>query len=79
MSFGYGVHTCIAAPMVRIETAIFFNEILDRYPSLEIAGQPRRVAQIVRQGWEELPLRFFATGDRAAAAAGPLSPAGAGS
>ena len=79
MSFGYGVHTCIAAPMVRIETAIFFNEILDRYPSLEIAGQPRRVAQIVRQGWEELPLRFFAAGDRAAATAGPLSPAGAGS
>jgi cytochrome P450 len=76
MSFGFGVHTCIAAPMVRMETAVFFNEILDRYPSFEVAGRPRRVAQIVRQGWEELPLRFFAAGDPAVSAAGTASPAG---
>ena len=79
MSFGFGVHTCIAAPMVRVETAIFFNEILDRYPSFEIAGRPRRVAQIVRQGWEELPLRFFAPGDLGGTAAGAAAPAGSAS
>src|SRR5579862_4816306 len=79
MSFGFGVHTCIAAPMVRVETAIFFNEILDRYPSFEIAGRPRRVAQIVRQGWEELPLRFFAAGDLGGTATGAAAPAGSAS
>jgi cytochrome P450 len=76
LSFGFGVHTCIAAPMVRMETAIFFNEILDRCPSFELAGEPHRIAQIIRQGWDEVPLRFLAGADQAGTAAGSAAPAG---
>jgi cytochrome P450 len=40
VSFGSGIHLCIGAPLGRLETQIAFDLLLDRYPLLELAGDP---------------------------------------
>jgi len=56
--FGFGVHTCLGQHLARLEMRIFFEELLRRLASVELAGQPRRSASIFIGGPKTLPLRF---------------------
>lgn len=56
--FGQGVHVCLGQHLARIEMRIFFEELLGRFASLEIAGKPRRSASIFIGGPKSLPIRF---------------------
>ena len=38
VSFGYGRHYCIGAPLARLEIEIAINMILSRFPSLRLAS-----------------------------------------
>lgn len=37
VAFGHGIHYCLGAPLARLEGAIGFRVLLDRFPSLELA------------------------------------------
>jgi cytochrome P450 len=37
LSFGYGIHTCLGAPLARIEVRVLIEGLLDRYPRLRLA------------------------------------------
>jgi cytochrome P450 len=68
LGFGFGPHICIAAQMVRMEAAMLYNMLLDRFSSWELAAEPRRVTHILRNGWHDAPLVFTpANSDRPAA------------
>ena len=56
--FGQGVHTCLGQHLARLEMRIFFEELLARLASVEIAGAPRRSASIFIGGPKTLPIRF---------------------
>ena len=58
VAFGFGTHICIAAPLVRMETRVFLERLISRYPNWEIAGEPRRTETVLRSGWVELPVVF---------------------
>jgi cytochrome P450 len=58
LGFGFGPHICIAAQMVKMETAMLFNMLLDRFSSWELAAEPRRLTHILRNGWHDTPLVF---------------------
>jgi cytochrome P450 len=58
LGFGFGPHICIAAQMVKMEAAMLFNMLLDRFSSWELAGQPRPLKHILRSGWHDAPLVF---------------------
>jgi cholest-4-en-3-one 26-monooxygenase len=58
LGFGFGPHICIAAQMVKMETAMLYNTLLDRFSSWELAGEPRRLTHILRNGWHDAPLVF---------------------
>jgi cytochrome P450 len=58
LGFGFGPHICIAAQMVRMEAAMLFNMLLDRFSSWELAGEPRRLVHILRNGWHDAPMVF---------------------
>jgi cytochrome P450 len=58
LGFGFGPHICIAAQMVKMETAMLYNMLLDRFSSWELAGEPRRLTHILRNGWHDAPLVF---------------------
>lgn len=41
LSFGHGPHTCLGAPLARLEAALAFPRLLERLPQLELAGDVR--------------------------------------
>ena len=60
LGFGFGPHICIAAQMVKMETAMLYNTLLDKFSSWELAGEPRRLTHILRNGWHDAPMVFTA-------------------
>lgn len=49
LGFGYGDHYCLGRQMIRVETGIVFNLVLDRFPKLRVA--------------RDVPPAFFASPD----------------
>ena len=39
LSFGWGIHHCIGAPLARMEGEIAFNALLERFPSIALTGE----------------------------------------
>jgi cytochrome P450 len=58
LSFGWGAHHCIGAPLARMEGEIAFNALLARFPSLEILDtEPHWRQSFTLRGLTELRLR----------------------
>jgi len=58
VAFGYGPHQCLGMHLARMEMAIFFEELLPRLKSLELAGEPRRTTTNFVGGPKTLPIRY---------------------
>lgn len=59
LSFGWGAHHCIGAALARMEGAVVFRALADRFASVEPTGEPveRRVG-ITLRGVANLPVRL---------------------
>jgi cytochrome P450 len=55
VAFGFGEHLCLGAALARLEGRVLFEELLDRFPAFEIAGQPTWVRSTLVRGLEQLP------------------------
>ncbi|MFI7020509.1 cytochrome P450 [Streptomyces sp. NPDC050164] len=42
MTFGYGIHTCLGAPLARLESRVVLEQLLERFPDLRLAPGYRR-------------------------------------
>ncbi|MDW4909656.1 cytochrome P450 [Streptomyces sp. ADMS] len=42
MTFGYGIHTCLGAPLARLESRVVLEQLLGRFPELRLAPGYRR-------------------------------------
>ncbi|MDG9712170.1 cytochrome P450 family protein [Streptomyces sp. DH10] len=61
VAFGMGPHFCLGQRLARQEATIALTEILDRFPTLELAvpeDKVRWLASDAIRGLEELPLRY---------------------
>ncbi len=58
LAFGYGPHQCLGMHLARMEMAIFFEELLPRLKSVELAGPPKRTRTNFVGGPKTLPLRY---------------------
>jgi len=58
VAFGYGAHQCLGMHLARMEMAIFFEELLPRLKSVELAGEPRCTITNFVGGPKTLPLRY---------------------
>ncbi|AQT78239.1 cytochrome [Mycolicibacterium litorale] len=58
LSFGYGVHFCLGAALARMEINSFFSELIPRIETIELAGDPERVATTFVGGIKHLPIRY---------------------
>ena len=58
LAFGYGPHQCLGMHLARMEMSIFFEALLPRLQSLELAGQPRRTVTNFVGGPKSLPIRY---------------------
>ncbi|TDB93530.1 cytochrome P450 [Actinomadura sp. 7K534] len=58
LAFGFGVHYCLGAALARIEVRAFFEELLPRLGSIELAGTPESTATTFVGGLKRLPIRY---------------------
>ncbi|CAN7540515.1 cytochrome P450 [Phenylobacterium sp. LjRoot219] len=58
IAFGYGPHVCIGQHLGKMEMRIFWEELLPRLESLELAGQPALTAATFVSGPKHLPVRY---------------------
>jgi len=59
LSFGWGIHHCIGAPLARMEGEIAFNALLARFPTIALAtDEPQWRPSFTLRGLLELPLRL---------------------
>ena len=58
LSFGFGAHFCLGAPLARLEAEVAFDALLDRFPKLELASETLtyRPSPVLR-GLVALPVR----------------------
>ncbi len=56
VSFGAGPHYCLGAALARMEAAVAFPLLLERFPSLAIGGEPVRRGGVALRGLDRLPI-----------------------
>ncbi len=54
LSFGRGIHHCLGASLALMEARIAFRGLLDRFPTIRLAAEPRYRDGIVLRGVESL-------------------------
>jgi cytochrome P450 len=58
LSFGFGIHRCVGNRLAEMQLRILWEEILPRFPAIEVVGPPRRVLSNFVRGYTELPVRI---------------------
>ena len=56
LAFGGGVHFCLGAALARMEAQVAIGSLVDRFPSLDAAGDPVWNGRINLRGLDALPL-----------------------
>lgn len=56
LAFGHGAHFCLGAQLARMETRIFFTELIPRLRNIELAGEPELVRTLFVGGLKHLPI-----------------------
>ena len=58
IAFGYGAHVCLGQHLARMEMRILWEELLPKLKSLELNGEPTRVAANFVTGPKSVPVKF---------------------
>ena len=58
MSFGYGIHRCVGNRLAELQLKIVWEEILRRFPLIEVVGEPERTPACFVKGYLNLPVRI---------------------
>jgi cytochrome P450 len=58
LSFGFGIHRCVGNRLAEMQIRILWEEILQRFPVVEVVGPPKRVFSNFVRGFTELPVRL---------------------
>jgi cytochrome P450 len=56
LSFGFGIHRCVGNRLAELQLTIIWEEILKRFPEIEVVGEPKRVFSTFVKGYESLPV-----------------------
>ncbi len=56
LSFGIAEHFCLGVHLARLEGRVFFEELLNRYATIELVGPPRRQRSNLNNALKALPV-----------------------
>lgn len=57
IAFGCGEHSCVGAQLARLEATVMFDELLRRFPKLELVGEVDRMRATMVPGVKRMPVR----------------------
>lgn len=58
IAFGAGIHFCIGAPLARLEMNTSLPLLFEKFPKLQLAGEPQQRPTFVLRGYETIPVNF---------------------
>ena len=58
LSFGFGIHRCMGNRLAELQLKILWEEMLKRFPKVEVVGPPVRTPSSFVHGYLELPVRI---------------------
>ncbi|WP_245830452.1 cytochrome P450 [Mycobacterium numidiamassiliense] len=58
IAFGCGEHSCVGAQLARLEATVLFDELLRRFPKLELVGAVDRMRATMVPGVKRMPVRL---------------------
>ena len=58
MAFGFGIHRCVGNRLAELQLKILWEEILARFPNIEVLEEPQRVPSAFVKGYKKLMVRI---------------------
>jgi len=58
LSFGIGEHFCLGVHLARLEGRVFFEELLDAFADIKLAGDPVRLRSNLNNSYKRIPVRL---------------------
>jgi cytochrome P450 len=56
MAFGFGIHRCVGNRLAELQLKVLWEEILQRFPRIEVVGEPKRTKSNFVHGFTSLPV-----------------------
>ncbi len=56
VSFGFGIHRCVGNRLAELQLRVIWEEIMRRFPSVQLMAEPTRVASSFIKGYELMPV-----------------------
>jgi cytochrome P450 len=54
ISFGFGIHRCVGNRLAELQLRVIWEEILQRFPDIQVVGEPKRVYSSFVKGYESM-------------------------
>jgi cytochrome P450 len=58
ISFGVGIHRCVGNRLAELQLQIIWEEILKRFPKIDVLAEPERIYSTFVRGYRSLPVRI---------------------
>ena len=60
LSFGFGIHRCMGNRLAEMQLRVLWEEILKRFHTVEVVGEPQRTPSAFVKGYTHLPVKLHA-------------------
>ncbi|HEY3888708.1 MAG TPA: cytochrome P450 [Caulobacteraceae bacterium] len=57
-AFGFGIHRCLGQRLAEMQLRVVWEEMLRRFPVIEVTGEPTRLTSSFVKGYTRLPVRI---------------------
>lgn len=57
LSFGFGIHHCVGSRLAELQLRVLWEELLQRFGSIEVVGRPTRVRSFLVRGFTQMLVR----------------------
>lgn len=58
VSFGFGIHRCVGNRLAELQLKILWEEILQRFPMIEVMAEPKQIYSNFIHGFSSMPVRI---------------------